>query len=250
MATKIPNAALRAMGLEPTDLLHAAEWEIKVAAHHLEKKFNLKFWAATILKIIELRNDLNTYIRQENIDTEVTSEIENKRIVQKITKKLKMNLDLSKLNNRPSIFDPTWKAVLREFPLKINTFISEKKLTYKMTLITTNEQQETLNRIKEEYIERQKKTNLDSIQPDLLTEHLITGVNSSLTSRLFRIKIRLDILKKNNFSATKKWLNLDFSYPRNIIEKSASTIQKMKIPGNYKAKLLKHNIAGYFLPQV
>ena len=116
--------------------------------------------------------------------------------------------------------------------------------------ITNNKQQETLNRIKEEYCSRQNKVNMDNTKPDLLAENLKTGVKTSLTSRLYRAKTRKKTQNKNNFSATKKWLHQGFNYPRDTIEKSASTIQKMKIPGNYKAKLLKHNLAGYVLPKV
>ena len=98
--------------------------------------------------------------------------------------------------------------ILREIPLKINIFNAEKKLTHNLTLKTNIEQQETLGRIKDEYISSQTKTNLDMIQPDLLAEHLITGVHTSLTSRLYRIKPKADTLKDNNFSATNKWHKL------------------------------------------
>ena len=80
IATRIPNAAINIMNIEPRDLLHAAEWEIKTVSHHLEKNFKLKFWATIILNIIELRKDMNTYIGQDNIYIEVTSEINKKNI--------------------------------------------------------------------------------------------------------------------------------------------------------------------------
>ena len=208
IATKIPNLAINTMNIEPIDLLHAADWEIKIVSHHLEKNSKLKFWSTIIVKILELRKDMNSYIGQDNIDIEVTTEITNKNITQRITRKLKKKLNLDSLNNRPSIFDPAWRMILRKFPLKINIFNAEKKLTHNLTLMTNNEQQETLGRIKDEYISRQTKTNLDTIQPDLLAEHLTTGVHTSLTARLYRIKTKADTLKDINFSATNKWHKL------------------------------------------
>ncbi len=89
LAAKIPNAALKIIGIEATDLLHAADWELKIVAHHLEKKFALSFWAAIIQQITELRWDLNIYINQDNLDIEVTTEIDNKRIAKRITQNLK-----------------------------------------------------------------------------------------------------------------------------------------------------------------
>ena len=76
IATRIPNVAINTMNIESIDLLHAADWEINIVSHHLEKKFKLKFWSTIILKILELKKDIN--IGQDNIVIEVTTEIKNK----------------------------------------------------------------------------------------------------------------------------------------------------------------------------
>merc|ERR1712082_353170 len=106
-------------------------------------------------QITELRLDLNVYNNQDNLDIEVTTEIDNKRIEKRITQNLKKRIDTTKLNDRPSIFDENWRSIIRKYPLKINIFNTEKKLSHNLMQITDNKQQETLNRIKER--KREKK---------------------------------------------------------------------------------------------
>ena len=85
-----PKTILNTLGIIPSDLLTASSWELTYIAFHLRAYYSLNFWASIIERINEFRQMLNTYIDQDECDIEPTNHIQDKILVNKITKKLRI----------------------------------------------------------------------------------------------------------------------------------------------------------------
>ena len=241
---------LEALGVNQKDLLIASTWELKYIAYHFKNFFGLNFWANIIERISEFREMLNKHNGQDTIDNELTTNIENKKTANNTIQKLKRGFTIAKLNSKPTIFCKSWQTILREYPEKIHIMGRDGNLNNGIRMKCSEEQIATLEMTLIEYKERQNNTNLDKIKSDVLMDTLGQNSKKSLTSRLYSSYIDRETQNKTNFSTPQKWDKKGFGYSRQNIKQAANLITKLKIPGTYKALLLKHNLSGFIEPKV
>ena len=250
ISVHIPKTILNTLGIIPSDLLTASLWELKYIAFHLRTYYSLNFWATIIERIEEFRQTLNTHINQDECDIEPTTHIQDKIQANRITQKLRRNFTPNNILNQPTIFSKHWIDTIRKFPAKIHLLGDNGNLNHELKLNESNNKIMTLTNIMTEYKQRLGSRNINQIKSDPLRETLGQQSKKSVTSRIYSAYAHMEAKTKTNFSTPEKWYKKGFCYSRQVIKQAAKVIMKLKIPGSYKATLIKHNLLGFVEPKI